>query len=97
MPRFYSHWYEFDGISNETVWKLVDTLFQQKSMLLIGAVVFAALGLIGYAGTESAWYLLGPAYAGCTCALRLYQTCTYARASRCGTPDTWVWRSLAGS
>jgi diguanylate cyclase (GGDEF)-like protein len=96
MPRFYSHWYEFDGISNGTVWKLVDTLFQQRSTLIIGAVVFGALGLIGFVGTGSPWYLLGAAYAGGTYVLRLLQSHRYARGGHDGTPDTWVWRSLIG-
>jgi diguanylate cyclase (GGDEF)-like protein len=96
MPRFSSRWPEFDGISAETAWKLVDTLFQQRSTLFVGALVFVALGLIGFFGTGSPWYLAGMAYANGTYALRLYQTHSYARARHGGTRDAYVWRSLIG-
>src|SRR4051812_21170981 len=96
MPRFSSRWPEFDGISAETAWKLVDTLFQQRSTLFVGALVFVALGLIGFFGTGSPWYLAGMAYANGTYALRLHQTHSYARARHGGTLDAYVWRSLIG-
>jgi diguanylate cyclase (GGDEF)-like protein len=96
MSWFSTHWDQFDDVSVATTWKLVDTLFQQQTTLLLGAVVFAALGLIGFIGTGSPWYFVGLVYASGTYALRLTQTCFYARARHVGHPDAWVWHSLLG-
>ncbi|PPQ38001.1 GGDEF domain-containing protein [Rhodopila globiformis] len=96
MPRLSTHWDEFDDLSVATAWRLVDTLFEQGVTMFVGAMVFAALGLVGYIATGSPWYLAALAYAGGSYALRLSQSRRYARARQSGNPGAWVWRSLIG-
>jgi hypothetical protein len=61
MPRLYGL-SELNEVSPEVAWKLVDSLFRQNWLLLIGAATFGLmLGLTGLLGTGSFWYLGGSA------------------------------------
>ena len=97
MPRSLLPVTELDAVSPRTACKLVNTLYQQTTSLVAGGAVFMALGLIGYIGTGSRWYLAGLVLAACTCMLRLWQTRRYMRAPDSAPASVWVRRSLVGA
>jgi diguanylate cyclase (GGDEF)-like protein len=97
MLRWADRLSELDKVSPEIARKLIDTLFSQTSSLLSGAVAFVLLGLIGYLGTGSPWYLAAFVLAACILAWRLRQWRAYARARDLATPLAWARRFvLAG-
>ncbi len=97
MLRFIQPLTELDAVSPRTARKLVNSLYHQTTSLLAGGAVFMALGLIGFLGTGSHWYLAGFLLAASTCALRLWQSRRYARAPDSASLSTWVRRSLVGA
>jgi diguanylate cyclase (GGDEF)-like protein len=97
IPQFSNRRSELDTVPSETAWKLIDTLFQQTISLFISAAVFMAIGLIGFVGTGSRWYLAGLAFAAYMYVLRRAQARAYARARDSATAAVWVRRSLIGA
>ena len=85
---------ELDTVSPEVAWKLVDTLFGQTAAVIMGASLFMVLGVVGFLGTGSPWYLAGVAYTAVVCIWRFWQTWAYARARASATPTVWAWRSI---
>jgi hypothetical protein len=47
---------EFEAVSPRIARRLVDTLYNQASSLVIGASIFMMLGLIGFVGTGGGGY-----------------------------------------
>ncbi len=85
---------ELNKVSPEVAWKLVDTLFRQTMSMFAGASVFMVLGVVGYVGSGSLWYLAGLAYTVCVFLWRFWQTRLYARSRDSATPVMWAWRSV---
>jgi hypothetical protein len=85
---------ELEEVSPDVAWKLVDTLFRQTTSMISGATVFAVLGVIGYLGSGSPWYLGGLCYTVCVFIWRFGQTRRYARSRDSGTPIIWAIRSI---
>lgn len=84
-------------LPEEVAWRLVGSLFAQRAPLLIGALCCILLGLAGYFGTGSPWYLAGVIYTAMVAAWRLAQTVAFRRARDTATPTTWAIRSLLTS
>jgi diguanylate cyclase (GGDEF)-like protein len=94
MLRWADRLSELDKVSPEIARKLIDTLFSQKGSLLAGAVSSVLLGLIGYFGTGSPWYLAACVVAACIFAWRLRQGRAYARGRDSATPLAWARRFI---
>ncbi len=97
MARLALRLSELDTIPSDLVWELVDTLLGQTTSILVGAAVFLVLGVVGFVGTGSPWYLVGLLYTGSACAWRVSQARRYARSRDSATPVTWAWRSIRSS
>ena len=87
---------ELNQVSPEIAWKLVDTLFEQTSALVVGAAVFMLLGLIGFVGTGSFWYLGGLIASAAICGWRLWQAHVYQLFRDSALPADWARRSVRG-
>lgn len=87
---------ELESVPPDIAWKLVDSLFGQKSSLLIGATVFMTLGLIGFVETGAAAYMFGIAFCTAISAWRLTQIWSYRDARDRLTQIEWAWRAVAG-
>jgi diguanylate cyclase (GGDEF)-like protein len=85
---------ELDAVPSDVAWKLVDTLFCQTMSMISGAAVFMVLGVVGYVGSGSPWYLGGLAYTTLVFLWRFWQTRVYTRSRDSATPITWAWRSI---
>ncbi|HXW71286.1 MAG TPA: diguanylate cyclase [Methylocella sp.] len=94
MKRLVNLPFEPDAVSEDIAWKLVDTLFRQTTSLISGASVFMVLGIVGFVGTGSLWYLGGLAYTFCVFLWRFGQTRIYARSRDSATPVAWAWRNI---
>jgi diguanylate cyclase (GGDEF)-like protein len=94
MKRLANPLLELDAVSPDVAWKLVDTLFNQTTSMISGAAVFIVLGVVGYVGTQSPWYLAGLAYTLCVFLWRYRQTRLYARTRDSKTPTAWAWYSI---
>jgi diguanylate cyclase (GGDEF)-like protein len=82
---------ELDALPPDVARKLVDTLFHQTASIVGGASVFIVLGLVGFVGTGSPWYL---AYTTGMFLWRFWQTRRYQRAPDAATLVVWAWRSI---
>lgn len=94
MARLPDRLIQLDEVPPDLVCKLVDTLFGQTTSMLVAAAVFMVLGVVGFAGTGSLWYLIGLLYTASVCAWRFGQTRLYARSRDSAEPITWIWRSI---
>ena len=94
MSRLSDRLTGLDTVSPEVAWKLVGTLFGQTVSLVMAAAVFMLLGVVGFVGTGSPWYLAGMAYTMCVFIWRFWQTRAYARSRDHATPIAWAWRSI---
>jgi diguanylate cyclase (GGDEF)-like protein len=94
MPGLFDCKTELETVSSDVAWKLVNTLFCQTISLISGAAVFMVLGVVGFVGTGSLWYLGGLAYTACIFIWRFWQTRLYARSRDSATPVAWAWRSI---
>src|SRR4051794_31222008 len=94
MRRLANPLSELGLLSPDVAWKLIDRLFRQTTSLIVGASVFMVLGVVGYIGTGSSWYLGGLAYTFCIFLWRFRQTRLYARQRDSASPTDWAWRSL---
>ncbi len=94
MPRLPHRLAELDALPTDLVWKLVEALFGQTTSMLVGGAVCMVLGVVGFVGTGSPWYLVGLLYTVATCAWRFWQARLYARSRDDATPVAWVWRSV---
>lgn len=77
---------ELGAASPRIARKLVDTLYNQSSSLVIGASIFMMLGLIGFLGTGSFWYLGGLAFSFSMLLWRLWPCRVYSRNPGGATP-----------
>jgi hypothetical protein len=94
MPGLSDRLIELDTVSPDVAWRLVDTLFGQIVSLVGGASVFIVLGVVGFIGTGSPWYLAGLAYTLGMFVWRFWQTRRYARTRDTATPVVWARRSI---
>lgn len=85
---------ELDGVSPDVTWKLVDLLFQQTKVVILGAIVFLLLGAIGFAGTGSLWYLGGAAVCLAVCAARFIVGRRYVARRDSASALIWAQRSM---
>jgi Diguanylate cyclase, GGDEF domain len=85
---------ELNAVSPKIAWKLVDTLFRQTKVVLLGAVIFLLLGVIGFAGTGSLWYLGGAAGCVAICAARVLLGHRYVIRRDSASALIWARRSL---
>ena len=97
MPGSGARLSELNEVSPAIAWKLVDTLFTQVRITLIGASMFMLMGLICFVQTGSRWYLGAIAYSGMICALRLLQARDYACDRDAVSQVTWARRFLPGA
>ena len=77
--------------------RLVDTLYSQTASLLIGAAVFMLLGVIGFAGRGSLWYVGGLAFSFVLYSWRLLEARAHARVRNTADPLVWAKRFVWGS
>jgi hypothetical protein len=94
VPELSARLTGLDTLPPDVARKLVNTLFRQTASLVGGASVFIVLGLVGFIGTGSPWYLVGLAYTTGTFLWRFWQTRRYRRAPDAATPVVWAWRSI---
>ncbi len=79
----------------DIAWQLLESVFGQRTALLVGALTSAMLGTAGYVGTGSGWYLAGLVYTVVVATWRFSQVCAFSRARESATPVVWAFRSLA--
>lgn len=96
MSGFFDCHAELGSVPPAIGWKLLDSLFGQKTTLLIGAVVFMTLGLIGFDQTGSAAYMYGIACCTAIGAWRLAQTWSYRDARDRLSQAQWARRAVLG-
>jgi diguanylate cyclase (GGDEF)-like protein len=85
---------ELNGVSSDVAWKLVDSLFQQAKVVILGGVIFLLLGAIGFAGTGSLWYLGGAAVCVAICAARFIVGRRYVAWRDSASALIWARRSM---
>lgn len=97
MVRVFNSLNELSEFPPDIARKLVVTLFQQWSALVIGGLVFVLFGGLCFVGTGSYWYLGGAVMSGSVCAWRVWQCHAFAAAPDSASPVTWARRGLMGA
>ncbi len=75
-------------------WKLLDLMFGTIGPVLIGGGVFMLLGLIGFVGTGSMWYLEGSAAMLLVASSRIVQSVQFRRNPQRHPLRAWAWRAV---
>jgi hypothetical protein len=97
MARVFNSLNELSEFPPDIARKLVVTLFQQWSALIIGGLVFVLFGGLCFVGTGSYWYLGGAIMSGSLCAWRVWQCHSFGVAPDNASPVTWARRSMMGA
>src|SRR3954452_17929259 len=97
MPAPDGHRCELGTLPVEVARKLVDTLYHQTTSLVVGALVSVSLGLIGFVGTGSRWYICGVLMSACVGMYRLAGCHLYKRKRDTRTPLVWANRFAWGA
>ncbi len=85
---------QFGRVPPAVAWKLLDLMFGPIPPVVIGGGVFMLLGLIGFVGTGSAWYLAGSAAMLLVAAARIVQSLQYRRNPQRHPLRAWAWRAV---
>jgi diguanylate cyclase (GGDEF)-like protein len=86
---------ELETLPQTVARRLVAPLYQQPLTMVMGAAMFMTLGVIGFLGTGSPWYVAGTAASLLCCVWRLWEIRQYRQRAAWATPAQWARRCFA--
>jgi diguanylate cyclase (GGDEF)-like protein len=88
---------QFGRVPPAVAWKLLGLMFGPVRPILIGGGVFVLLGVVGFVGTGSAWYLAGSAAMLLVAASRIVQSVQFRRNPQRHPLRAWAWRAVVSA
>lgn len=93
MALFCDPFAQFARVPPAVAWKLLGLMFGPVGPIVIGGVVFMLLGLAGFVGTGSVWYLAGSAAMLLVAASRIVQSWQFRRNPQRHALRAWACRA----